>query len=197
MAPALLTTTSSSFEASNFYSTYSSETTTTTTSLSYPRSGISPALLSPAFSDQSSSSNGSGSLTPTQASVSATPQSASLAMFTQRKLSRKTSNSSLRVSPCLPDISESSPTTPTMKPVAFLRAPGTGRPLSVLSEVSVDSNDSDGSIATIDQYKFRFLNDDAESVMEGSVFDGIDGDEGDLKRAEKAFAGVKQKLYVS
>ncbi|KAF3939433.1 hypothetical protein ABW19_dt0202247 [Dactylella cylindrospora] len=193
MAPALLTTNLyASSSSSNIYSTYSSDMTTTT-SLTYPRTAVSPALLSPAFSDHSSSSHGSGSVTPTQATA-APAASASAIMFAQRKLSKKPSNSSLRVQPCLPDISEASPTTPTMQVPSLLRAPGTGRPLSVLSEVSVASNDSDSSQATIDRYKFRFLNDDVESVMEGSVFDG--DEEEDLRKAERALAGVRQKLHA-
>ncbi|KAF3905429.1 hypothetical protein ABW20_dc0101613 [Dactylellina cionopaga] len=121
-------------------------------------------------------------------------------MFAQRKLSKKPSNSALRVQPSLPDILEASPMTPTMHEVpASLRAPGSGRPLSILSEVSTASDDSDSSQATIDAYKFRFLDDDVESVVEGSIFDGTDSEDEDLKdwkRAEKAFAGVKQKLFA-
>ncbi|EPS36703.1 hypothetical protein H072_9690 [Dactylellina haptotyla CBS 200.50] len=213
MAPALLapthyTTTSNS--NSNIYSAYSSEpssssTTTTTaiTSFSHPRTAVAPSLPSPALSDRSSSSNGSGSgsLTPTQRSSASPPASASALMFAQRKLSKKPSNSALRVQPVLPDILEASPMTPTMHEApAMLRAPGSGRPLSVLSEVSIASDGSDGSQATIDAYKFRFLDDDLESVVEGSVFDNTDSSEEedfkDLKRAEKAFAGVKQKLFA-
>ncbi|KAF3909843.1 hypothetical protein ABW21_db0204461 [Orbilia brochopaga] len=194
MAPALLASTH--YTTSTLYSTYSSESTTSSNSLSFPRTTISPSLPSPVFSDHSSNSNGSGSgsLTPTQIRTAAPPPSASALMFAQRKLARKPSNSTLRVQPSLPDILES-PKTPTMDMSTILRVPGTGRPLSVLSEVSVASDGSDGSLATIDAYKFRFLDDDAESVIEGSVFDGGDEEE-DLKRAEIAFAGVKQKLFA-
>ncbi|KAK6544374.1 hypothetical protein TWF694_001074 [Orbilia ellipsospora] len=199
MAPALLASTHYT-TLSDLYDSYSSEptTTTTATSVSLPRSVVSPSLPSPAFSDRSSSSNGSGSLTPTQPSTT-TPTSASAAMFAQRKLSKKPSNSTLRVQPSLPDIMES-PLTPTMHEApSSLRVPGSGRPLSVLSEVSVASDGSEGSQATIDAYKFRFLDDDVESVVEGSIFDGTDSEDEDLKdlkRAEKAFAGVKQKLFA-
>ncbi|KAJ6259084.1 hypothetical protein Dda_5981 [Drechslerella dactyloides] len=191
MVPALLTSTH--YTTSTLYSTYQPEPATTSNSLSFPRTTISPSLPSPVLSDHSSNSNGSGSgsLTPTQSRL-APPPSASALMFAQRKLSRKPSNSTLRVQPSLPDILES-PKTPTMDMSTILRVPGTGRPLSVLSEVSVASDGSDGSLATIDAYKFRFLDDDSESVVEGSIFDGGDEEE-DFKRAERAFAGVKQKL---
>ncbi|KAK6531397.1 hypothetical protein TWF281_008203 [Arthrobotrys megalospora] len=198
MAPALLASTH--YTTSSLYSTYSSEATssTTTTSLSYPRTTVSPSLPSPSLSDRSSSSNGSGSgsLTPTQSSTTAQPTSASAAMFAQRKLSKKPSNSTLRVQPVLPDILEASPMTPTMDLSSNIRS---NRPLSILSEVSVASDGSDSSQATIDGYKFRFLDDDAESVVEGSIFDETDSEEEgsrDLKRAERAFAGVKQKLFA-
>ncbi|KAK6363677.1 hypothetical protein TWF730_001097 [Orbilia blumenaviensis] len=204
MAPALLAS-SHYTTSSSFYSTYSAEpttttNTTTTTSLSYPRTTVSPSLPSPSLSDRSSSSNGSGSgsLTPTQSSTAAQPTSASAAMFAQRKLSKKPSNSTLRVQPVLPDILEASPMTPTMEiSSSKIRS---NRPLSILSEVSVASDDSDSSQATIDGYKFRFLDDDAESVVEGSIFaDETDSEEEgsrDMKRAERAFAGVKQKLFA-
>ncbi|KAK6495332.1 hypothetical protein TWF481_003356 [Arthrobotrys musiformis] len=199
MAPALLAS-SHYTTSSSLYSTYSAEPTslTTTTSLSYPRTTVSPSLPSPSLSDRSSSSNGSGSgsLTPTQTSLSGQPTSASAAMFAQRKLSKKPSNSTLRVQPVLPDILEASPMTPTMDHSSNIRS---NRPLSILSEVSVASDDSDSSQATIDGYKFRFLDDDTESVVEGSIFDETDSEEDgskDLKRAERAFAGVKQKLFA-
>lgn len=86
--------------------------------------------------------------------------------------------------------------TPTMDLSSSIRS---NRPLSILSEVSVASDGSDTSQATIDGYKFRFLDDDAESVVEGSIFDETDSEgEGskDMKRAERAFAGVKQKLFA-
>ncbi|KAF3929146.1 hypothetical protein AA313_de0200608 [Arthrobotrys entomopaga] len=198
MAPAILASTHYT-TLDDLYNTYASEpTTTTTTSVSLPRSVVTPSLPSPALSDRSSSSNGSGSLTPTQPSTT-TPTSASAAMFAQRKLSKKPSNSTLRVQPSLPDIMESPLTPTTYEAPSSLRVPGSGRPLSVLSEVSVASDGSEGSQATIDTYKFRFLDDDVESVVEGSIFDGTDSEDEDLrdlKRAEKAFAGVKQKLFA-